>query len=389
MRPAEGRRRFGLVQGLRALAAGAVAFDHVAHDLVAAMPGAALLAVLWHAMPWRAGVDVFFVISGFVIVHASGPLFGRRSGPARFLGRRLTRIVPLYWAATTLVLATLSLDRTLLHGSVGGIGYVVRSYLFIPAARPDGLVQPVLGLGWTLDFEMLFYVCFAPCVWLGRAGAVAAICAGFGCLVAAGRLGLLSGTAPTTWADPIVLEFCAGTLLALAADRVRLGRAVRAALVAVALAALAAAPDGVARVVGFGGPAVLLVAAATLKRPSRNDDRALLQRLGDASYATYLLHPFVMRPASVLLAHAGRHRPPALLAAALVLVLVQAVAIAVHERLERPLLERLRAGLTLRVRADRASATDPRSGRPAPPAPHAAGTASPRRARHARGRFRR
>jgi exopolysaccharide production protein ExoZ len=46
----------------------------------------------------QAGVDLFFVISGFVMVYASTPLFGTPGGSILFLTRRLIRILPLYWA---------------------------------------------------------------------------------------------------------------------------------------------------------------------------------------------------------------------------------------------------------------------------------------------------
>ena len=73
------------------------------HDATSLDPGG--MIERWHdAVPWGAGVDLFFVISGFVMVYASNDLFGRRDGPALFMARRLIQIVPLYWAATTLFL---------------------------------------------------------------------------------------------------------------------------------------------------------------------------------------------------------------------------------------------------------------------------------------------
>ena len=51
------------------------------------------------------GVQLFFVISGFVMVYATEPLFGTRRGPFVFLERRIVRIVPLYWVVTTFYLA--------------------------------------------------------------------------------------------------------------------------------------------------------------------------------------------------------------------------------------------------------------------------------------------
>ncbi|MBA4334995.1 MAG: hypothetical protein C0420_08825, partial [Methylobacterium sp.] len=102
------------IQVLRALAAFMVAVHHV-------QPDAAVLARLAgqpfagsDLLPWMAGVDIFFVVSGFIMVHASASLFDRPGAPALFLKRRLVRIVPLYWAATTLfLLIGLALPATL------------------------------------------------------------------------------------------------------------------------------------------------------------------------------------------------------------------------------------------------------------------------------------
>ena len=337
-----------------------VAFDHVAHDLLAATParwsaGIRLLAACWHAMPWQAGVDIFFVISGFVIAHATVPLFGTRGGPGRFLFRRVVRIVPLYWLATTLFLFVLLLLPGAIHGAVGGAGYVARSYVFIPARRPDGLVEPVFGLGWTLDFEMLFYVVLTPFVRLSRGAAVAGATLVLAALVAAGQAGLLRSVALGTWASPIVLEFCAGLGIALLVGRVRLGRASRAALVCAALAWFALAPPDWPRPLAWGLPAAGLVAAATLGRESahgmserRGAFERMLERWGDASYALYLVHPFVMRPATMLWRRVARGGDLAAFPMTLATLLAaQAAALLVHRRIERPLTRRLRRLRTL------------------------------------------
>ncbi len=338
--------RFPYIQALRAIAAAMVAFDHVAHDLLAVSPAKLpVLAACWRVLPWQAGVDVFFAISGFVIAHATTPLFGTPGGPARFLARRLVRVVPLYWVATTLFLAALAVLPGAIHGELGGWGFVARSYLFIPARRPDGLIEPVFGLGWTLDFEMLFYVVLAPFVRLPRPVAVAGTVLVLALLVAAGARGLVGGTVLGTWASPIVLEFCAGMGVATLAGRVRLAGLVRAALAVAAVAILALAPPWLPRPLAWGGPAVLLVAAATLGGDGRHPAfEHVLERWGDASYALYLVHPIAMRPATLLWHHlALRGDLAAFGAVAVELAAAQAAALLVHRRIERPLTRRLRA----------------------------------------------
>jgi exopolysaccharide production protein ExoZ len=112
-----------------------------------------------------AGVDLFFVISGFVMVVASADLFGQRGAPPYFLLRRLARIVPLYWLITGIFVFILLAGR---HHSSSYLSAseVVTSLFFIPHSLPNGAVAPVYGLGWTLNYEMMFYVVFSAVLFL-------------------------------------------------------------------------------------------------------------------------------------------------------------------------------------------------------------------------------
>jgi hypothetical protein len=128
------------VQGLRAAAAFSVAFTHISQD---AIDPASWLSAIAGFLPWFAGVDIFFVISGFVIIHASDSLFGSgKAGLWGFLRRRLTRIAPLCRVITALFLAVLLISRKAIHGDIGTLAYIAASFLFIPWPRPDGMMQP-------------------------------------------------------------------------------------------------------------------------------------------------------------------------------------------------------------------------------------------------------
>ena len=314
--------------------------------------------------PWAAGVDVFFVISGFIMVHASGRLFGATGGRRIFLSHRVARVVPLYWAVTTLYVAVAMAVPALINRGELTPGYVLASYLFIPVEGPDGHVLPVYGLGWTLNYEMFFYGLFALALGLGRSLAVSAVTVVLLVLVAAGRVVPLPQPL-AFWTDPILLEFAFGMALALAREHgLRLGWATALALAAAALALLAidlgrpGAPLWLPRVLAYGLPAALLVAAAAL-RPGGETRTGPLTRLavavGDASYALYLLHPFVIR--------AGREAMLAGGLAAVVgpwgfvafsLALASGAALVVHRLFERP----LTAWTRRRLEGTRASLSD-------------------------------
>jgi exopolysaccharide production protein ExoZ len=294
-----------LLQVLRALAALSVAMLHAQHDAATLAERSGRSFTPAAAFPWEAGVDVFFVISGFIMVYASARLFGTPDGWRLFLARRIARIVPIYWAVTTVYLAIALLAPALLNVEFIGWGRVLASYLFIPVARPDGLVQPLYGLGWTLNYEMFFYTLFGLAVAWPQRSAVVGLGAGLVGLVV---IGSLFGPLPQPfgfWTHPVMLEFVYGMALALLyTSGLRLAGLPRALLAAAAILALVAVASLVGaaamsfRQVFYGVPAAMLVAAVAFGRERRAEKSrpALLgAAVGDASYALYLIHPFVIR----------------------------------------------------------------------------------------------
>ncbi len=342
------------IQALRAAAALSVALLHGQHEarLHAGGFGWSVASLAW--LPWAAGVDVFFVISGFVMAISSRRLFARPGGRRVFLARRIARVVPLYWAVTTAYLGLALLGSGLVAGAVDP-AYVAASYAFLPMARPDGSMVPLYGLGWTLNYEMAFYGLFALALGLPMLAGFAALLIALAAIGAVGAVATLPQPL-AFWTDPIVLEFAAGLVLGLwRSEGVRLGRPARLVLAGAALALLAAVAGagdlaGATRAVLWGLPAACLVAACGLGHddPWREDERwtRLAATLGDASYALYLVHPFALRGVRVAVAAAGLGPavpPLAVLAAGLVAATLAAVA--VHRVFERPATRFVRARL--------------------------------------------
>lgn len=352
------RGKLILLQGLRALAALMVVVHHAQNEVTILAGRTGTDFVPRHGLPWPAGVDVFFVISGFIIVHAAGPLYGRPGARERFLAHRIARLVPLYWGVTGLYLALGLAVPSLLSGEGGGpdLARTLAGFLFWPMARPDGAVLPLYGLGWTLNYEMAFYALFALGLGLSRRGAVAWLVGALGLVVLAGRWIPAPPVPLAFWSDPIVLEFALGAGLALLrAEGLRLGPAIRIGLAAAGLFGLAAAPaEPVLRLLAWGLPAALLVAAAVLgpDRPEAlrggRTARALAaaEGLGDASYALYLLHPFVLRAVREGLERTGLAPLvgpwPSLV---LMVALTLPAALLVHRSVERPLTRLVRRRL--------------------------------------------
>jgi exopolysaccharide production protein ExoZ len=130
------------VQALRAVAAVMVVFVHLDQLGVAAGGRSGLFEA------GNAGVDLFFVISGLIMVLTT---WGRPIGPRRFFVNRLKRVVPLYWIVTLAVFAIAVVAPSLMQATRADPVELAKSLLFIPFAKANGLVQPVAFVGWTLN----------------------------------------------------------------------------------------------------------------------------------------------------------------------------------------------------------------------------------------------
>jgi exopolysaccharide production protein ExoZ len=314
-----------------------------------------------------AGVDLFFVISGFVMVYSSAKMFGSRCGPAKFLSRRIVRIVPLYWIMTTFLLwywthvgNTWAMERM-------SVKTVWCSYLFIPCVRPDGSMDPVLGVGWTLDFEMFFYLLFGLIIfWPRRAAVLGLSVAMVGLVVYDQNVSL-----PTSLAlllSPLLLEFVGGMLIAFAYQE---GLRVRFPWL---LMAAGGAVIGATGFWGFSGhrelvwgiPAALIVMGAVSagEPPVPNRMSRLLAFIGDTSYALYLTHGIVMlavRSDALPIATVVARWPWAY--AGVLVILSVAIGAAVHLGVERPITGALRRLITTRRDGEDLMLVD-RNGRP-------------------------
>jgi exopolysaccharide production protein ExoZ len=362
------------LQICRALAAVIVVIGHSLHDAdtIAARAG---IDALQSQFNWGFGVDVFFVISGFIMVHVSASDFATPGAPWRFFSRRLIRIVPLYWALTTVLFVGSFIAPHLLNVPLGGLAHAVKSYLFIPDWRPDmSAVRPVMALGWTLNYEMLFYVLFAISMVLPLRAAIPILTLIFIDGVLAKTAFNIEQTQLSFWLDSLILEFLFGVYLALI---YRAGWRLPA-LAAVALAALGVAclTTGIIEAVGldtdihilrFGAPAAMLVAAATLA-PTLPDSvlTRFGVRLGDASYALYLIHPFIIRPLREIWLRIAGPEWPLVGYSALCTIGAIVAAFALHIFLERPMTRALQKWFLQRPsvfsasrRANRDNATAP------------------------------
>lgn len=307
--PTVARPTYRLIQVLRAVAALMV----VAHHTTIMLWERGRLPVAnWIA--GSSGVDIFFVISGFVMTISSAPLRTAPHPARTFLARRIERIVPLYWVVTSVKVAVLLLLPTVALNGLGSVQHVLSSYVFVPYLSVERRFEPVVVVGWTLNFEMAFYLLFAAALALRWRPlfALTPLLLVVPCIPLRSMLGV-----------PFSLWFYISTLLWEFVFGIALGTVVHAVRrwpwwIGLALCAAGFVPlwtwnaPGVSywRGLQWGLPALAVVTGAVVMeaRWGHKAPRWTLE-LGDASYSIYLVHTFVLPALGLWMAEWPHHWP--------------------------------------------------------------------------------
>jgi exopolysaccharide production protein ExoZ len=246
-----------------------------------------------------------------------------------FLRDRIRRIVPLYWLATAFWIVLTRLRD-------GAFGYtpedLALSLLFLPNG-PAGEGRhyfPVLIVGWTLNYEMLFYAMVAAALLLPLRWRMWALTGAFAALVTIGQV-LEPTSAPLEfWTNMLVLHFLAGAWLATA---------FKAGSTAVMRGVASAAVVGIVALVPPAAVAVLLVAGGVFLERRGLVPKTRLLLLGDASYSLYLFH---LPTVAVCAALAFRFEWPAFALGAAAIGASLAAGLLAYWVVERPLQRALR-----------------------------------------------
>lgn len=290
--------RLTSIQVLRGVAASIVVLHHFAQAVQLYAPRPALIVQSGLGELGAAGVDLFFVLSGFIMVYTTKNRLGPRDA-LDFLDKRARRVFPLYWVWTTAILVMW----------VGGIAlrshhypfpFIVASYLLVPMFNEDSF-HPLLNQGWTLLFEMLFYLAFASAMCFSRGiKRICVIALLLAVLSAASQLLPASMALRAVLSHSLLLEFVYGMLAAELVLRSHTQQASRwrraLPLIATTVGALlllstaVLEPDVYPRGLVWGIPCFLIVLGTALLPGTPR--RGLFGYLGDASYSIYLTHGF-------------------------------------------------------------------------------------------------
>jgi exopolysaccharide production protein ExoZ len=256
---------------------------------------AATLVVFYHAVGMADrgylpqigafGVDIFFVISGFIMWTTTS----KGMSATTFALHRLLRVVPIYWLLTVLFF--------LARGSATA-PELLKSLAFIPYLSPKtGYINPIVAVGWTLNFEMLFYAIFTIALAIRHRAMI--IFSSLLLMVGAGFFIHDPSPLLAVYTSPLLLEFIAGCCVGILFERGLLpGLAISSGLLLTGAALILwqhsnAENFGPDRVLAWGAPAAL-IAAGAIGLERKTPRLALVLLAGDASYSIYLIHSVVL-----------------------------------------------------------------------------------------------
>lgn len=247
------------------------------------------------------GVDLFFVISGFVMVACSKH---KQIGPGSFLAARFVRVLPLYFLYSALFFA-----KDLMAGE--GLSKIFSTLFLVPVIDFDTYTAPSHPCGWTIAFEIWFYLIFSllllnksPKSMLWTVGAIGAVASIIGTVYQGAWF------TPRFLSCPLLLEFLAGCALGVTVDKIKPRFAVGCLIISAALYILVVPRFGDLTYYGkviasfdlallragvWGIPALLLcTGVSSLEQSGLLKIPQALAAVGNASYSLYLAQPFLI-----------------------------------------------------------------------------------------------
>lgn len=289
------------VQFLRFVAAALVVFNHAVLALNQHFPGSVLKTLLNSSHFGASGVHIFFVISGFIMVYTSfhDNVDGSFS-PSQFLVRRVLRIYPIYFVYCGLYVL---FYRSFFATPFLSIQDLIGTLLLLP-----GYSAKIIGPGWTLAYEMYFYLCFGVAMVAGLKRGMQILTIFF--LSSVSLRFLIDTTQQPVFliTNSLLTEFLLGAWLGYAVvTQVRVPNPIAGTMVVLGLSGFITGMllgfDRLPATLMWGVPSALLVAGFVFFE--RNGQIPWFVRqcsfLGDSSYSLYLLHVVLIDAAIVLI----------------------------------------------------------------------------------------
>ena len=289
--------KFQNIQALRGIAVMLVVFFHLTFIENKYGHGLTILPHIFNV--GAAGVDIFFVISGFIMIAVTQNQFQKQNAVTHFLAHRITRIYPLYWFYNVLVLLVMFIHPSWINQSQDHQYDFVRSFLLLPMSE-----WQLLLVGWTLIHEMYFYVVIALLLFFPEKHLPKLLCIWLAFVIVSNLC--INSDSPTIiiMSHPLTCEFIAGcfiTRLLFISNKIPAWIILITGSILLLVAyscyyhySANLYPYGWIRIGLFGIPSFLLVyAGVALERNAVLLPR-ILCKLGDASYSIYLSHILVL-----------------------------------------------------------------------------------------------
>ncbi|ENG5921712.1 TPA: acyltransferase [Serratia marcescens] len=245
----------------------------------------------------QSGVDLFFIISGFIIFYSAKNKVGY-PGAISFMKSRLLRIVPNYWFYTFVFATLLILFPDKFDRSTFEVTHFVYSLLFIP--MKDN-IPPLVSLGWTLNYEMYFYIVFFfSIVLLSKLRFIFV-----SVLILFVYLSSYSMELNDFYKNDVVFEFLLGAILYLYYSK-GYHHSFKMpwyafCVILILLICVMSVADTNLRFVNFGIPCFFII---FLSLHVNFNEGSILEKIGGSSYSIYLSHaismPFIIKVLMVL-----------------------------------------------------------------------------------------
>lgn len=299
------------------------------------------------------GFHLFLLISGVVLVYTTRP----DDTPFALIAKRVTRLAPLYWLMTLVAIGLASWRGWILPFADLSLESIAKSFLFLPHEDLNGQLRPILFVGWTLNYLIIFYFLFALSQLAPKGIRPLAVVAALLAVMGIGAL-LPDASARAFYSRPILLEFATGVLLGSALHHARvvewIKRTPMTPLLVIGLIGMFAVKflglTGATEVLAYclTGAMVVVAAAGQDMHGAPIKNRAVVLA-GALAYPILLVHPLIIPVLGApVVARIGDDGVRAAIIAPSVLVASVIAAYVVHVALEKPINNALRRLLKLK-----------------------------------------
>ncbi|MFU0853481.1 acyltransferase family protein [Kluyvera cryocrescens] len=278
------------IQMLRGFAAWMVVIHHIQQILLDENIGIVFFKKLFDKFAF--GVDIFFIISGFIIYFSASKHYENK---IMFLMNRMTRVIPLYWFYTLVAVVICAFIPGAFFYNELTAKPIIRSLLFIPFKNEMlGLYIPFLSVGWTLNYEIIFYICafIAMCMPFKNF-----IVKTFSLLAVIYILSYIVKGEDGFYSSSVIFEFTLGSILAHLYSKGYLDLiSKKTAYIVLVISSLVLLKSDLVHELRIGIPCFVIVACVLRLENEIKESRPFnfMIKLGNYSYSTYLCHVVIL-----------------------------------------------------------------------------------------------